>query len=194
MADMFGAPLRTFQRRAAAAEEDWRLDNRSLWQRIYTEIRKRPVVLRNELLATFYRADESVVRGILLELSDSGLVFRSGSGDRTAFRAASDEELEALGLAPLDNGNRHYVWLTIYQHKPATLDTLATVSGLPRSDVQAEVEALVAENLVSRIEDDQGSVTYTTGDARVPGGSGRRLGWSQSTTMCSRSCRRWLIA
>jgi hypothetical protein len=98
IADMFGLALRTYHDRVRRLSESATDRGKSLWEAILSYLRARDVVSRADLLRRFHADDEVSVRGVLNDLVESGLVFKSGREDSTAFRAANAEELgSALG-------------------------------------------------------------------------------------------------
>src|SRR5690606_31671695 len=91
-ADMFGMALRAYIRKLQRLSESSTERGRSLWQAILDHIESHPVVSRAEVLRRFHRDERVSVRGILHDLTESGLVFSSGTGDATVFRAVGREE------------------------------------------------------------------------------------------------------
>ena len=51
---------------------------RSLWEAIYDHIRTQEVIDRRAILVAFAREEEAVVRAVLHDLVESGLVFATG--------------------------------------------------------------------------------------------------------------------
>src|SRR5882672_2207142 len=85
IADMLGMALRTYHRRAARMSESDTEKGRSLWEAVLTHLRKGDSVLRAEVLLRFPHDNEAVVRSVLRDLVDSGLVYQTGRGDSTAY-------------------------------------------------------------------------------------------------------------
>ena len=92
IADMFGLTLRTYHDRVRRASESVTDRGSSLWEAVLRYVRQRQMLSRAELLNRFRADDEASVRGVLSDLVDSGLLFKSGRGDLTTYRAASDAE------------------------------------------------------------------------------------------------------
>src|SRR6186713_419291 len=95
-ADMFGMALRSYRRRVqriAASETD---RGRSLWEATLDYLSQRDLVSRREVLERFRRDDDTLLRGVLKDLCESGLVFKIGAGQETAYRAATTRELRQL--------------------------------------------------------------------------------------------------
>src|SRR5689334_7737503 len=96
IADMFGMALRTYHSRVAQLSESRTDQGRALWEAVHGHIQQHGPLLRSAVLARFGRDDSSVVRAVLRDLVDSGLVYRSGRGDGTSFRARELDAASAL--------------------------------------------------------------------------------------------------
>src|SRR5688500_8003843 len=79
-ADMFGMALRTYQRRTQRLSQSQTDRGRSLWEAVHEFIEQGGVVTRDDILQRFRHDDEASVRGVLRDLTESVLVFASGSG------------------------------------------------------------------------------------------------------------------
>jgi hypothetical protein len=95
-ADMFGMALRTYLRTIQRYRESSTDQGQSLWEAVLDYLGKGDLVSRAEVFVRFHRDDPGLVRGVLHDLSESGLVLRVGSGAKMAYRAASTEELRRL--------------------------------------------------------------------------------------------------
>lgn len=102
IADMFGLSLRTYHHRVARMSRSTTLPGRSLWEAVLEHLRASRSLSRGEILTHFHRDDGVLVRGVLNDLSESGLVYRTGSGDDTSYRALSSEDLGGPESQPLD--------------------------------------------------------------------------------------------
>src|SRR5690554_6207663 len=78
-ADMFGMALRTYLRKIQRLNESSTDRGRSLWEAVLQFVSEKPVVTRLQVLERFYRDDEALVRGVLHDLVETGLVFCSGT-------------------------------------------------------------------------------------------------------------------
>jgi len=76
-ADMFGMALRTYQRRTQRLVQSHTDAGRSLWETVLEFIDAHGPVSRSQLLERFRHDDERAVRGVLRDLTESGLVFVS---------------------------------------------------------------------------------------------------------------------
>jgi hypothetical protein len=87
-ADMFGMALRAYQRklrRLAEAETD---PASTSWRAVLEFVRA-TLASREQLSRRFPRDEERQLLSVVHDLIESGLVFRSGSGVRAVYRAAS---------------------------------------------------------------------------------------------------------
>ena len=95
-ADMFGMALRTYQRHTQRIGQSNTDRGRSLWEAVYEFLRQRSIVSREDLFSRFSYDDEGSLRGVLRDLTESGLVFSSGSGRGVVYRLATDDELGSI--------------------------------------------------------------------------------------------------
>src|SRR5690606_34233615 len=136
IADMFGLALRTYHDRVRRLSESATDRGKSLWEAVLSYLRAREVTTRAELLRRFHADDEVSVRGVLNDLVESGLVFRSGREDNTTFRAASAEE---LGSAVGDDPRRalvDMVWVVLHQQGATSAEELANALGTSEEQVR----------------------------------------------------------
>jgi hypothetical protein len=173
-ADMFGLALRSYQRKIQRVAESNTDRGRSLWEAVFTHLDEKKIATRNEILHRFHRDDDQLVRGVLHDLTESGLIFASGSGDGAVYRLATKEDLshvrasEATDAATAIDG---MLWAVIYREGPITKGAL--IDRLPASDSALDA-ALVRLEQVSRIERDDGGA-YRCKALEVPYGSS--TGW-----------------
>jgi hypothetical protein len=157
IADMFGLALRTYHNQVARLSESHSQSGSSVWEAVVTFIEGGGTVLRADVLRRFRRDDPAVVRGVLRDLVDSGMLFRSGSGDRTAYRLARPDEL-AQGGPPRDDVLANLVAVAIHQHGPLRARELDAVVAL---------EAATRDRLLRRLTDEgRASVEGTGAQAR----------------------------
>jgi hypothetical protein len=84
IADMFGMALRTYQTKVQRLSESRTDRGRSLWEALLSFLQEQSeegAVSRAEVLRRFRHDDPLVVGGVLRDLVDSGLVYRTGRGD-----------------------------------------------------------------------------------------------------------------
>jgi hypothetical protein len=142
IADMFGLALRSYQQKVERLSESATDRGRTLWEAIYDYVQSKQVASRGEVLVRFTRDDQASVRGILSDLVDTGLVYKTGRGDGAVYRIASADDLghaRATGVAAAAEG---LVWVTVYRDGPLNESEIAERLALPRDVVRAALETL----------------------------------------------------
>ena len=173
-ADMFGLGLRTYRRKIQRLSESSTERGRSLWDVVLEYVRAQGLVTRFEVLTRFCRDDEGQVRAVLHDLCESQLVFSSGSGQHTTFRAASDEELVTLQQRRGTEGSDELLVALVYREGPLTLrDVMARVQ-TDASVVEAALSRLSDAGRLERL-DAGGEARYRAGSLVIP--LGAAVGW-----------------
>jgi hypothetical protein len=149
-ADMFGIALRTYQRRTQRLSQSRTDRGRSLWEATLEFIEQNGVVERDEILRRFRHDDEPSLRGVLRDLTDSGLVFSSGAGNHQAFRAASKEEAKSLKRGNDGASLEAFVWSIVYRSGELTGEELAERTSLGMAVLGPIVDNLVATGKMER--------------------------------------------
>ncbi len=150
VADMFGMALRTYQTRVAQLAATRGDAGRSLWEAVHAHIQTSSPVLRVEVLRRFAAEDATILRGVLRDLLESGLVQQSGRGDATEYRTTSSAAVIA-GQDP--EAFARMVLVAAHRHGPATLEELSEVTSADAPQVEAALEALLQQGLVTREAD-----------------------------------------
>jgi hypothetical protein len=83
-------------------------------------------------------------------LTDSGLVFSSGSGSSLAFRAATKEEVSTLRRGGDSLGLEAFVWSSIYRGGGSSLEELSQRTSLNATELLPIVEGLIDSGKVER--------------------------------------------
>lgn len=161
-ADMFGLALRTYQRRVQRVAQSRTELGQSLWQAVLRYIQDGGVVMREDVLRRFRHDDEPSLRGVLRDLTESGLLFASGTGPRTAYRPATDEEIGKLQHAGDASALEALVWGAVFREGPVSAENLVARTRLPAAATQRVLDALVATGRAERIES-AGRVRYRSG-------------------------------
>jgi hypothetical protein len=128
-ADMFGMAFRAYLRKIQRLTESSTYRGHSLWEAVLSYIGERPMVSRHELLERFARDEPLLVRGVLHDLTESGLVFCSGSGPTAVYRAVSPDELQSLRSARAGSGLDELLWAVIYREGPMAREALLERTG-----------------------------------------------------------------
>jgi len=145
IADMFGLTLRTYHDRVRRASESVTDRGSSLWEAVLGYARQRQMLSRADFLQRFRADDEASVRGVLSDLVDSGFLFRSGRGDHTTYRAASDAEASAVLASDPNAAAAGMVWVLLHQGGPRTLEELARELNLSADSVQGALTLLLGQ-------------------------------------------------
>jgi len=173
IADMFGLTLRTYHNKIARLAESSTDRGRSLWEALLAYVQERGSVSRLQVLHRFRADDEATVRGVLKDLVDTGMLFRTGRGDVTTYRAASPEEsAEVTGDA--EERIAAFAWVAIHRYGPVTRAELA--GHVPAGDEALEraLHRLTESGRVTRAERD-GRVLYASAECVIP--IGDAAGW-----------------
>lgn len=148
IADMFGLALRSYQQKVQRLSESATDRGQTLWEAVYGHLRREEVVRRADVLRRFRHDNEASVRGILNDLVASGLVYKTGMGDATMFRVASDADVERAMTDDPGASAESLVWLAAYRDGPVDVAALAEVTSLTVARTTEALEALVAEGRV----------------------------------------------
>lgn len=148
-ADMFGMALRAYVRKVSRLSESSTDRGRSLWEAVYDHLSKQSVVTREEVIGRFHRDEETLVRGVLHDLTESGLVFATGSGPRSVYRAATEEELGRMRQFTQGRVDE-LLWVIIYREGPVARSTLTKLVGSKATEVDGALERLVGAGRVQR--------------------------------------------
>ena len=152
-ADMFGMALRAYIRKVRRLSETATDRGRTLWQAVLEFIRDEDLVGRDRVLERFRADGELEVSAVLHDLTESGLVFCSGSGRNAVFRAASEEELGRLSQLSSDSGLDELVWVFVYRNGPLSPQKLGSLLSRSKEAVDAVTDRLVQTGRVRREAD-----------------------------------------
>jgi len=149
-ADMFGMALRAYIRKVRRLSEAESEQGRTLWQALLEFVRGQGLVTRKRVLERFELDGELQVTAVLRDLSETGLIFGSGSGQSAVYRAASSEELDRLVQLSDAHGLDELSWVLIYREGPFDVARLATLIGRSPADAEQVVERLRVAGRVQR--------------------------------------------
>ncbi|HEX6245670.1 MAG TPA: hypothetical protein VFZ61_32320 [Polyangiales bacterium] len=142
-ADMFGMALRAYIRKVRRLSEGSTEPGRTLWQAVLDFIRGDTLVARSRVLSRFARDGEIEVSSVLHDLTESGLVFCSGSGRNAVYRAATDDELGQFSRLGGESGLDEMAWVLIYRHGATRLPELAAFLRCDEAQAQTVVARLL---------------------------------------------------
>ncbi len=172
IADMFGLALRSYQQKLRRLSESATDHGRSLWEAIYEYLSERQAVRRVDVLRRFARDDEGSVKSILKDLCESGLVYRTGKGDATVYRATPPEDLYA-GTEVSSHGAAAQLWVLIHHEGPLTVEQMLDQCNLAEPTLRAALAQLLAEKQV--VAEGERPARYRADECVIP--LGAREGW-----------------
>ena len=173
-ADMFGLGLRTYRRKIQRMSESSTDRGRSLWEVVLEYVRARNMARRVEILKRFSGDDEAQVKAVLYDLCESQLVFSSGTGSNTTYRAASEDELVALQHMRGSEGLDELLLALAYRDGPLTLDQIAQRAKMERDELESTLARLLAAGRIDRT-DREGVPHYQASALVIP--LGASAGW-----------------
>jgi hypothetical protein len=152
-ADMFGMALRAYIRKVRRLSEGASERGRTLWQAMLEFIQAEELATRDRVLERFALDGELEVSAVLHDLTESGLVFCSGSGRTAVYRAASDEELGRLSQLSGESGLDELAWVLVYRDGPLSEEKLGELLSRRSDAVAKVVERLLGAGRVRRAPD-----------------------------------------
>jgi hypothetical protein len=188
-ADMFGMALRAYQKKIQRLSESSTVRGRSLWEAVLEYLEQSSVVTRAEVLQRFRNDDGVLVRGVLHDLVENGLVSCSGTGGHAVFRKTTDEERAALARNGM--GLEEFLWVLIYREGPVSSETLAKLCGVKERELDGPLARLRGEQRILQEQD-----RWSAREFCVPLGS--EAGWEAAMldhyqalvrTLCARLSR-----
>jgi hypothetical protein len=136
-------------------------------------------VLRADVLSRFRHDDEATVRGVLKDLVDTGMLFRSGREDTTSFRAARAEDYTASRRGEDGESLLNFVWVAVSRYGPVSKEEL--LRHVPTSDeeLSSALDRLIEQQRVEAVEQPPPRPPlYESGRCVIP--LGTTSGWEAS--------------
>jgi hypothetical protein len=150
IADMFGLALRSYQQKVQRLTESVTDRGTTLWESVYQFLRDSEVTTRAQVLEHFSRDDGATLRGVLNDLVESGLAFKSGRGDETLYRLTSEDDVNRVTKRERAASDGAVVWVTVYRQGEVGLDRLQEQLGLEPAVLGSLLDRLVEEGRVTR--------------------------------------------
>jgi hypothetical protein len=167
IADMFGLALRSYQQKVQRLQESATDRGTTLWEAILGYIQEHKTTSRMQVLSRFANDDGATVRGVLSDLVGSALVYRTGSGDATVYRAAQADEVETALEPSARTAKQALVWVTVYREGPISRDSLGERLRLEPDELMNALGQLVAEGRVQQTGS-QSSPLYRAETCLIP--------------------------
>jgi hypothetical protein len=174
IADMFGLALRSYQQKLRRLSESETEQGRTLWEAVYAFVSERRVARRPEVLQRFSRDHEASVKSILKDLCESGLVYRTGTGEATVYRAAPPEDWVVDDTVDEENAAA-LVWVVVHHEGPLSLADIQGRVSLDTPVLDRALKRLIADQRVSEVSGGEGPALFRTGHCLIP--LGARRGW-----------------
>jgi hypothetical protein len=152
-ADMFGMALRAYIRKVRRLAEAETEKGRTLWQALLDFVRAEELVSRERVLDRFAADGELQVTAVLHDLTESGLLFCSGSGKRAVYRVASDDELDRVAQLSDKQGGDELAWVLIYREGPLREERVGELLRRSPSETSEVVARLLGDGRVQRQAD-----------------------------------------
>jgi hypothetical protein len=174
IADMFGMALRTYQTRLQRLSESRTDRGHSLWEALVSFVQekaKAQPLPRSAIMQRFRHDDPLLVGGVLRDLVDSGLLYRSGRGDFATYVLA-EQPADASAISS-DEQLDGFVWMCVHRLAPATASQVAEALSLDEQRVTAALQRLLRDGRIQ--QSDRANGAFESDACVLPLGSER--GW-----------------
>jgi hypothetical protein len=174
VADMFGLALRTYQRKVQRLTESATQRSTTLWEAVLEHVRKNEGITRAKLAQRFINDDPDQVAAVITDLVASGLIYSSGRGGHSIFRALSADERRAVAESDELDAITGLVWLETYRRQSASIAELASELAVDAAVVERAIAALLTEKRVT-LRAGTGEARYEAESFFIP--LGAEHGW-----------------
>jgi hypothetical protein len=137
-------------------------------------VQEKGTVQRSAILQRFAHDDAAAMGAVLRDLVNSGLIFRTGQGDRTAYRAATPDEFRRANPRDEHEGLVSYILVALNRYAPATAAELAQAIPIDVEIVQASLKTLLDDGRARQVPG-EGEPRYECVSCVIPLGSS--AGW-----------------
>lgn len=166
IADMFGLSLRTYQNRVRRMSESSTERGKTLWEAVLGYVQQKRKVLRTDVMRRFCRDDEMLVRGVLRDLVESGILYRSGVGEGVFYRVADSDDFDKQNGSQNDV-EAELVWIAIGRYGPVSASGLQQVVPLSDERRQCAIDKLIAAGRI-QTKESQGERLYESEQCLIP--------------------------
>lgn len=169
-ADMFGMALRAYLKKIQRLSESSTDEGHSLWEAVLGFVHKRGATTRGEILERFHRDEEALVRAVLHDLTENGLLGVQGSGLQAVYEVIP---LETARLASPEH-LAELLWLVIFREGPVRHSDLARRNARRKDTFEQAIELLLESKRITSVEEGDDPL-YESRDFVVPPGA--TAGW-----------------
>jgi len=153
VADMFGLALRSYQQKVDRVMESASSSGMTLWEAVHRYITERNVVQRAELLRRFAKDNPESVAGILHDLVESGLVYKTGRAEQMVYRIAPEADLQQALERDQHATAEACAWAVIYRQGPLSREHLLAALPLEAAQLERALTTLLADGRIERTAD-----------------------------------------
>lgn len=166
IADMFGLTLRTYHNKVRRMSESSTERGKTLWEAVLDFVQQRETVLRSEIENRFCRDDEVLVRGVLKDLMESGMLYQSGVAQSLTYRVASPNEVGRTTLSESD-ADSDLLLVAINRFRPVNAEGLKEIVPLDKDRLQRAIQKLLDEKKITTRQS-QGETLYECDECLIP--------------------------
>ena len=170
---MFGLALRTYHAKVQRLSESNSQRGKSLWEAVLDYVRSQESLLQSEILLRFQRDDHISVKGVLNDLVESGLVFKTGRSHRAVYRAATPDEVNKPGVGDPD-ALPAIILVAVNRIGAATTAAISDLVPARQEQLQQALDKLTEDGLLECSEQ-EGVLTYRADGCFIPVGA--ETGW-----------------
>lgn len=171
-ADMFGMALRAYLKKIQRLSESSTDEGHSLWEAVLGFVDKRGGVTRGEVLERFHRDEEALVRAVLHDLTENGLLSVEGTGLKARYEVVP---LETARLASPEH-LAELLWLVIFREGPVRHSELARRNARRQETFNHAIELLLeSKRITIQSDESDPDPLYESREFVVPPGA--TAGW-----------------
>jgi hypothetical protein len=168
---MFGLALRSYHRKLRRIEGSATTPGESLWQAVLRIVGRKKTISQLDLWAELSEDDPAVIRGIVSDMVESGVLDKEGSGPSAVLTPSS---LNA-GSPDSDDGLKDYIWALLYRDGPLSAADVSALSHQSPDRVRAILGALIDDGMAqTTATDGTAAPCYVARDFIIPPGEDER--------------------
>ena len=154
VADMFGMAMRSYQKKMARLTESASQRERTLWEAVFDFVTQHNPT-RARVLERFAYDGEREVVAVLNDLVRSGIVFSTGSGNKTVYGATSSDVRRSVQNGHDQESLQNWIWLMVFRGETRNEGEVCEALRMDAQLVHAAIEELVS---IGRLRRNNGSL------------------------------------